>query len=664
MTAAKKSSGDKGDLLSRAQNELVKVQAGARGLGCCEIVETIIDSFDTPLFLTQRIILKSIFAEDFDETTLYSMCGAVNGHGCPNAKCSVSHTELLTEQALMDKWLALEKTNWKHPEEVLGDVNMARSLENKSPRKAFTYQNITLQCGMRSSKSSLMGLVAVIRFFKLITSQNPQKEYGIPTSSAIYLTIVASTERQVLGTIFHYVRQYIQQSTFFKTMIASGDISLTELDIEFPAKNIKIASGHSRATSVVGRTALLTLFDELAMFSADDDHTSNAADVYQRVGMSLMTFPNDAQRIALSSVKEQGDFVETLVKDDWTRQDRGCLVYNLTTFDVNPTITRDDSQVASVYDKDQVVAERDFENIRPGVASAFLNSELIRMAAAGNDPQKHVIYSPLPLYRVRGEQDPRTHLTDEERDVLIQTLGPDGFHQTTGLEVTVLPVDWLSAPFSESIGHCDIGLVNDSFAFGTGHAEWSPAGWISVIDVCLEWIPRALGKNKVAKVDMIQADDVISAVCKARRVKELTFDAWNSESSIQRLYREGVMTRSLSFARGQQTRMYDTFKQQLALGLVRIPNHPSLIEELENLMLKGGTAIDHPRKKESRIPGKILISKDLADVCATIVYRLATEQGREFIKGQSAPGHAAGHMSGVRTVAPTQALSKISWKPR
>ena len=663
MTAAKKSSGDKGDLLSRAQNELVKVQAGARGLGCCEIVESIIDSFNMPLFLTQRVLVKAIYGEELESTIQRSMCGAIDGK-CSLPVCRLDHTIMLSEQDLMDKWVAQGKTNWKHPEEVLGDINMKLALEGQPLRKGFKWQNVSFQAGMRSSKSSLVGLMIVVQFFQLITGPVPQAMLGVPDSSSIYITVMASTERQTLGTIFGYVKSYIETSSFFKTLIASGELIVNELDISFPARHIIIASGHSKATSIVGRTAILVAFDEIAMFSADDDHTSNAADIYSRVGKACATFAYDARRIALSSVKSVGDFMEVLQKDDWDKQTDGCLCFDLTTFDVNPSLTKTTPIIASDYNKDVVTAERDYENIRPGASSAFLNADLIRMASAGNDPQEHVVYSPMPLFRVRGEQEPRTYLSDEERTLLVEAGGPDAFHETTGLEVMVKPVDWLNAPFTESTAHCDMGLMNDSFAFATGHAEWSPAGWISVIDVCLEWIPRALGRNKVAKVDLIQAEDVMSAVCKARRVKDLTFDEWNSESSIQRLYREDVMTRKMSFARAQQTRNYDILKQQLALGLVKFPNHPSLIEELENLILKNGTAVDHPRKKESRIPGKILISKDLSDCVSVIVARLATDQGREFVRGQGQVGPAQGHMSSVRTVAPTQALSKISWRPR
>lgn len=1117
MASKKKGDTDSNDLLGRVQNSLVKVQAGARGMGACEIVETIIDAFDTPLFLTQRLLLKVIFAEDLDGDTLYSMCGAKNGvclnrDGTPNTKCPVKHTELLTEQGLMDKWVALEKTNWQHPATVLGNINMAAALGEGDVKQKFIYQNITLQCGMRclsgdsliyteadgyvylnellptavdteleiplfsrvhtrfgakpvtrglsrpaaevfnlrsrygfelggsaehpllvldkngqqvwkkmpditrgdficvarkplendrpdpvfsyrgvpvdpqrlarvvgllvgdgsvttptktglttmdadiaeeftgfcsdvaqkdaakytkpnnlassyelhskefrawlaevvgldyngaydkviprfvrqasreslrqflrglfdtdgfaasgktcvaialasetlikqiqtmllgfgilssrtfhevdytrqdgrqsyvwklemngpeaiafgrligfglarkqavvdgytlkpgygsrvdkipnltemlrdmklreghstkgsgkaaawgtirrqcsgttrrveatkgagityrllpdvinyfdgvaalkpevdylrelqdqnlfydevvetwqthepvydicvpgvseyvangvvshnSSKSSLVGLVNVIKFFKLITSDNPQRDHGIPTSSAIYLTVIASTERQALGTIFFYVKSYIEKSTYFKQLIKDGKVIVNELQIEFPDKNIIIASGHSRATSIVGRTALLTSFDELAMFSADDEHTSNAADVYQRVGMSLMTFPNDGQRIALSSVKEQGDYMEVLCKEDWDRQTRGCVVFDLTTFDVNPIIKRNDAQVASVYDKDPVVAERDFENIRPGAASAFLNADLIARACEGFDPQQNVVYRPQPLYRVRGEGNARTELDDGDRRKIIEELGPNGFHETSGLEVTVLPVDWSQANFIESIGHCDIGLINDSFAFACGHAEWSPAGVVTVIDVVLEWIPRSLGKGKAAKVDLIQAEDVISRVAKARRMTKLSFDQWNSESSIQRLYNEGVETRSLSFARGQQTALFDNLKQLLALGLIRFPKHPSLIEELENLVLKNGQTIDHPRKKESKIPGKIAISKDSADCIAVIAWEIS-KQGRDFVRGQIQQGPMLGHTGSVRAIAPTQALNRIGWRPR
>ena len=198
-------------------------------------------------------------------------------------------------------------------------------------------------------------------------------------------------------------QKYITESTFFKALIESGEILIREGEIEHVAKGIIIASGHSKATSFVGRTALLVLFDELAMFTAENGPTSNAQEVYSRIGTSTMTAREYGRVIALSSVKCEGDYMETLVRQDWNLQEDGALVFNLSTFDFNPMLTKDTPSIKVKYIADMVSAERDFENIRPGSVGQFLLPAAIAKASDGRDPQHACVHAPMPIFRRKGE---------------------------------------------------------------------------------------------------------------------------------------------------------------------------------------------------------------------------------------------------------------------
>lgn len=605
------------NILDQVSSKLVKVQAAARQLGPVEFVETIIDAFDVPLFLSQRVFLKTMFGDSLNPD----------------------------EQALLDQWLALEKTNWREPATLLAEINLQRTLEGKPEKTKFSYQNITFQAGMRSSKSSSVALAIVYEFFKHITSPCPQHELGVPKSSPIYITVIASTERQVLGTIFYYVKKYVTESTFFKTMIEQGEIVVRELDIECPSKGVIIACGHSKATSIVGRTAVMVAFDELAMFSADEGHTSNAQDVYTRVGKSTATYKDAAKRIALSSVKCEGDFMEQLVREDWERQRQGCLVFDLSTFDFNPTLSKDDSGIASDYVKDPVAAARDYENLRPGSSTAFFMPAVIDKACAGRDPQAVVAYQPQVIQRVLGEA--RGVEVSDSREM-------------AGLQVAVTP---LVNSNIMSIGHCDPGLKRDSFGFAVGHAEWSEAGIVTIIDAVLEWMPKPLGRNKTALVDLINVEEVLLEIAKKRNMQRLTFDHWNSAGSIQRLFRENVITREFHFSGPFQKKLYDTLRARLNAGLVKIPNHPTLIEELKHIELRNGETIAHPKNKDSAVPGRGKISKDLADCVAVVNWQIAQLESN-FDPSMVDYGVVTPAASSIRLVGELSCERKISWNWR
>jgi hypothetical protein len=605
------------NILDQVSSKLVKVQAAARQLGPVEFVETIVDAFDVPLFLSQRVFLKTMFGDTM------------------NAE----------EQALLDQWVQSEKTNWRDPSQLLTETNMQRVLEGKPEKPRFSYQNITFQAGMRSAKSSSVALAIVYEFFKHITSPCPQHELGVPKSSPIYITVIASTERQVLGTIFYYVKKYVTESTFFKNMIEQGEIVVRELDIECASKGVIIACGHSKATSIVGRTAVMVAFDELAMFSADEGHTSNAQDVYTRVGKSTATYKDAAKRIALSSVKCEGDFMEQLVREDWDRQRQGCLVFDLTTFDFNPTLSKDDSGIASDYVKDPVAAARDYENLRPGSATSFFMPAVIEKAAAGRDPQAVIAHQPQVINRGLGEAKGASQ--GETREM-------------AGLQVAVTPLTHSNVI---SIGHCDPGLKRDSFGFAVGHAEWSEVGIVTVIDAVLEWMPKPLGRNKVAPVDLVNVEEVLIEIAKKRNMQRLTFDHWNSAGSIQRLFRENVVTREFHFSGPFQKKLYDMLRARLNAGLVRIPNHPTLIEELKHIELRNGESIAHPKNKDSAVPGRGKISKDLADCVAVVNWQIAQ------LEGNLEPGMVEGGMMGaaasdIRLIGQLSCERNVTWSWR
>lgn len=629
----KKSESQGDSLLDQIAGQLMANQAANSDLNIIEFIESVCDSFDLTLFLAQRVILKAIYGLEMDAE----------------------------ESIILEKWRSEKKTNWKSKKELLEDINKTRKLKGYEPYELdkweFNYQNITLQAGMRSSKSSLVGLIVAYEFFKLITHANPQRFLGVPSSSMIYITVLASTERQTQGTIYGYVKNYIEGSTYFKGLISAGRILVKENEIEFPEKNIRIAAGHSRATSIVGRSAVLVAFDELAMFSNDDGHTSNAGEVYSRVGRAAATFGSKSKRIAMSSVKCEGDYMEELVRDTWDKQiSQKALVFDLTTFDINPIMTMDNPIIASDYEKDIVTAQRDYENIRPGAISGFLNPmvvdaatmEVVKDPSTGieslqkRDPMKYCVYRPFEMERI----NPITG------DMKIMSA----------IELALVqPIDFQY----ESYIHLDPGFVNDSYGLVCGHGELTPDGIATVIDIVLEWVPKQLGKGQVAKVDVPNVEDAVIQLAAKRNVSRVTFDHFQNESSIQNLWQKGIDARTQHFGAGIQKKIYDLLRLRMNAGLVRIPAHPSLMEELKNLVVTAGERVDHPKSKDSTIPGKGKISKDLADCLAMVNYIIAMQE-KSFIRGDE-----NNHLGSSFSISQGNALAitsdmlnknKINWK--
>lgn len=600
------------------------LEAGLKGqdvdtnLGIVEFKDKILTGFNMSLFLSQKVILKAMYCEPLDDTVVDEKFG-------------------LTEQGLMDKWVAEGKTNWQPPEKLLAEFNdrlpemnsMLRPHEQIAPKDVWAFQEIIIEAGMRSSKTTMAAICVAYEFYKLMRTDKPQNLFGLPTSSFIFMTVMATTAGQGENTVYGAVKNLLTGSRYFQEIMTENQrLKVGESEIKFPEKNMVIGLGHSKATSIVGRSAQVVVFDEIAMFSTDDGHTSNAADVYGRIGRSTATFGDKAKRIAISSVKQQGDFMEVLVRDSWKNVGRGTLVFSLTTFDVNPMMNMQNPIISSDYERDIETAQRDYENLRPGTTSGFFNPQVIDQCISHEDTKYCNFQTEHQVDEIDGQE--RTYINLE----LSNIIRPE--------RANVM------------YAHADPGVRKDSFGLVIGHPEFTDLGVCTVIDIVLEWIPKKAGKGVIYEVNLDNVEDNIIELNKLMRFTHLTFDQWESHGAIQRLFRAGIPTFKQQFTKGNQIQMYKALRQRMKDGLVKIPNHPTLLEELKNLELQNGTKVNHPKNKDSSVPGRGKISKDLADGVAMVNWiiscrEVAYDRNSKFISAPDQTGNF------IKTIGQTRA---------
>lgn len=519
------------------------------------VEDTLKPGMDKPLFLSQRVMLKAIYNLEFTPE----------------------------EKALMDLWISTGKSNWK----ALPDGR--------------EYSEVILQCGQRMGKTFLSALVTAYELYRLVSMDNPQEYLDIPSTAPIFVTVMATTAEQGVNTIFGYLCGFLEGSAYFQGLKKANKMVITANDIVFKHKNIKVSLGHSNASAILGRTAIVVAFDELAFFSTDQGASSNAPEIYARIGRSTGNFGSKAKRITSSSVKEKGDFLETLVEDSWNNADMGTLVMNLTTFDGNPKMKKNETPMVIIdYRRDIEQAMRDYENIRPGILAGFMTQQLIKGALTLPDN----MYVKSELYYHTDE------LGDMKRTLIrkniIEVLDPN--------------------PEYEYICHCDPAVKNDTFAVVIGHKEYTPSGIKTVIDQILEWIPEKNEFGGRFEVDQENVYDTLLILNKYFKFKQITFDGWESHGLIQRLFRQGIPTFKHPFGRSIQLQMFKSLKNRMVSNLVDLPNNSSLYEELENLQISNGNKVNHPVNKPSKIQGKQKISKDIVDCIIVINWYIAEQE--------------------------------------
>jgi len=115
---------------------------------------------------------------------------------------------------------------------------------------------------------------------------------------------------------------------------------------------------------------------------------------------------------------------------------------------------------------------------------------------------------------------------------------------------------------------------------------------------------------------------ILELVGRGFNVAQVSYDGWQSASSIQRLRKRGVNARVVSVDRNLSA--YDTLKEMINLGRLRICDYEPFFEEARRLRLVRGTKVDHP-------PGG---SKDVTDAVAGAVSEAVRNWGRGEIRAR------------------------------
>lgn len=171
--------------------------------------------------------------------------------------------------------------------------------------------------------------------------------------------------------------------------------------------------------------------------------------------------------------------------------------------------------------------------------------------------------------------------------------------------------------------HGDPGLNNDAFALCLCHTVPEAKTVMDadgherelkkvMVDFVLAWEPKPN-----TPVDVINVNEVILKVARYYSVRHVTFDKWNSASSVQMLLNVGIFAEDLSFSNPMQLGMYRNLKLLVYNDMLVMPELPEVVKELQYLKLVNNR-IDHD-----------VYGKDRADAVAAAAW-LAT--GRPLSK--------------------------------
>lgn len=292
-------------------------------------------------------------------------------------------------------------------------------------------------------------------------------------------------------------------------------------------------------------------------------------------------FAEEGRRVAISSGWYEGDPIQKLREK--ADKNPNQISFFLKTWDLNKNRSASRESCESDYIDDRARAELEYEGIRQKSDTGLFMESSLEIASVGG-----------------------SIIDTEETDVEMNG------RKYVGINVRRLEKN-KSCP---SFIHIDLSLKTDSTGLCMTHIDIDDnENWNIVVDALIKWTPYVDGTGYRKVVSYLNVEEVILKLCEYRNVVRITFDSWNSASTIQRLHSLGIMTEEISASRSKQKEYYLLIRDLVNQGKVLIPKDSKyriqLISELVHLNMKENGSIVHG-----------LYGKDLSDAFVNSCYQI------------------------------------------
>jgi intein/homing endonuclease len=425
-----------------------------------------------------------------------------------------------------------------------------------------------------SGKDFMTALMACYEAMKLLElpGGDPFKYYGLDPGNPIYILTVAISADQA-RILFYQIKSAMMDSEYFRNKIGHTEADkiflktradrqkekeLTKEGFTAAADRVKgsvvIMSGHSNSESLLGKRYYCLLLDEVASFKSTGGPTSGdriysalgpgTADFKRTIGIKDDGTPikeTDSKIISISSPRSEQGMLFRLYNE--TATTTGRLAFRLPTWKVNLLFTEDSLRVENKY-------------MTPTEFAMEFGAEFSGTAGEKFIPDAYV---------------DRAFEIGREAGLKSQTLvGIPGMVYYAHLDPAVT-----SHNYALVILHVEnrIRMVPDP---QTGQLR-KERFKMFVIDHMKAWHPDANTAIKVADVD-----DYVIKMATRFRLGMVSYDAWNSVASIQKLKSKGIPTKMTPYRTQYKMFIYENLENLLIHGHLALPPHGDYAELLKN----------------------------------------------------------------------------------
>lgn len=514
----------------------------------------------------------------------------------------------LTQEEI--EWCKEQGLDNADPDTGRGDILSKYESEN-------LFRELVLVWGRRSGKDFLVSLIALYEAMRLleIPGGDPYKYYGLAPGAEISILTIAASQAQA-SIAFREIREKLRYSKYFSDKYVSDGLQsqsihlLTKKDKEdnkyfknksLPLKtgSIIIEVGHSNPDTLVGKSCFMLILDEVASYKVGTTGAGSGDKIYALLQPTISTYHRQVPVLdEQGKQKIDSETGETLTKtvyegkivsissprgkegklwELWQNQQdvKGRLALRLPTWVVNKNHTKD-----SLREEFSSMSEEEF---------------MMEFGAEFSGTAGENMFSP-DLIKNAFEDNVKTRDIGEPGKVYFAHLDPATNSHNYALVVV----------------HKEIFL----------NKETQKSDFFLIVDHIKVWSPTPDQMIEVAKID-----EYMVTLKRRFHLGLVTYDLWNSASSVLKLRKHGIPAQMKAFNRRYKMEIYTELEELMKANRLKIPrygfNEESskatnlLYNELTHLQRKyDGTGFKVYPKKE----GDVTKTDDVVDALAGACY--------------------------------------------
>lgn len=430
------------------------------------------------------------------------------------------------------------------------------------------FKELVLVWGRRSGKDFCISIIALYEAMKLLECEggDPYKIYALGNANPFTILTIANNKEQA-GILYKEIYGKLIASKYFKGKFLPEGITAGRICLLTPQNekdnqvfrsrglspfvgSVQIETGHSNSNGLVGKSCYVLMLDEAGTYKRSGGPGSDEA-LYGNLSPTTKTYIRKEHKY-----DEKGNIIESISHYD------GKIISISSPRGMDGVFYR-------LYNQSENVPHRLMCRLPTWVVNPNHTESGLRAEEQTMTDEKFRMEFGAEFSGTEGENffDP---------DLVEIVFSDHSFKMS----------DW-GIPGITYFAHLDPAISNHNYALAVVHKhpylnrETKKIDFYMVLDHMMIWTPY-----KGKPINISEVDQYVIDLNRKFRLGLVTWDQWNSQSSIEKVRKAGIPAKCTPFSKRYKVQIYDELELLVNQKKLKCPYHKTLKLEMLHLQRK------------------------------------------------------------------------------